>query len=245
MGIRLQRYLARCGLGSRRSCEELIFSGRITINDEKADEPGVRVEEEDIVKLDGKTVRPHPMRYFVLNKPRGVICVNKDLKGRPYVVDLIQGGRRMGLFPVGRLDIDTSGLIILTNDGDLANRIAHPRYEIRKTYQARVQGRITEETLKSIGKGVRLERGEPVKGIEVLDHSYRNENTDVILSLHEGRYHVVRRIFLAKGHRVRRLKRISIGNLSLGDLETGCYKQMTGRELEDSVGISKKTASDA
>lgn len=238
MEIRLQRYLARCGLGSRRSCERLISSGRITINGKRIEEPGWKVKEGDTVKMDGKTIRPHSRRYFILNKPRGVICVNKDLKDRPYVVDLIPEGRKMGLFPVGRLDIDTSGLIIITNDGDLANRIAHPRYEVRKTYLVRAKGRITEDVLKEMERGIRLERGEPVKGIEVIEYSYRGENTDVTVSLHEGRYHVVRRMFLAKGHRVRKLKRTAIGNLTLKDLESGSYRELTMGELMKSVGIS-------
>ncbi|MGA1821485.1 MAG: pseudouridine synthase [Thermoplasmatota archaeon] len=235
--LRLQRYLARAGLGSRRSCEELITSGRVAVNGVVVDQLGTVVEEVDEITLDGIAIKPHPPRYFILNKPRGVISVNKDVHGRRWVVDLIPGGRKMGLFPVGRLDVDTTGLMIITNDGELANRISHPRYEVGKTYTALVSGRMSDETLKGMEKGVLIDNGEVVEGIRIIDHHHVEDKTMVRLSIHEGRYHVVRRIFLAVRHRVRELRRDAVGGLELGDLPEESFLEFDREELVERIGL--------
>ncbi|MBN1390721.1 MAG: rRNA pseudouridine synthase [Candidatus Thermoplasmatota archaeon] len=220
--IRLQRYLARCGLGSRRACERIIAEGRASVNGSIVSEPGTRVGEADIIMVDGRSVTPEKLRYFVINKPPGTISVDQDIRGRRYVVDLIPGGREMGLFPVGRLDIDTSGLMLITNDGDLGNRIAHPRYGISKEYVALVNGGWSKKALIGASKdGVRLDDGSVVRDIHFLKAVPMGESTIVTLRIHEGRKHVVKRIFLALGSRVLKLHRSAIGGLRLGELNEG------------------------
>jgi 23S rRNA pseudouridine2605 synthase len=235
--LRLQRYLARSGLGSRRSCEELITSGRVSINGEIVSELGTVVEEGDEIALDGILIEPHPLKYYIVNKPKGVISVNKDVHGRKWVLDMIPEGRKMGLFPIGRLDVDTTGLMIITNDGELGNRISHPRYEVQKTYIALVNGRVEKDTLENMETGVVIDNGEKVEGIRILDYSYEGNQTSVKLTIHEGRYHVVRRIFLAVNHRVRDLKRVAVGGLELEDLQEGSYREMDRGELAKSIGL--------
>lgn len=235
--LRLQRYLARAGLGSRRSCEELITSGRVSVRGEVADQLGTVVDESDEITLDGIVIEPHPLRYFLVNKPKGIISVNKDVHGRKWVVDMIPNGREMGLFPIGRLDVDTTGLMIITNDGELGNRISHPRYEVRKTYAALVNGRMKEEALKGMEKGVLIDNGKLVEGVRILEHSYQGDRTLVRLTIHEGRYHVVRRIFLAVKHRVRELRREAVGGLELGDLAEGSFREIDRKRLVDLIGL--------
>jgi 23S rRNA pseudouridine2605 synthase len=225
--MRLQKYLARSGMGSRRACEANISEGRTTINGDEVTEPGTKVFPGDIVEVDGIKIEPKRSRYFILNKPPGSISVNLDSRGRKWVVDFIPGGREMGLFPVGRLDVDTTGLIIITNDGDLGNRIAHPRYEVIKKYHALIKGQWSHEKLRdSLEKGIRLENGESVRGIRVLSASSKDDRTETTISIHEGRKHVVRRIFLALGSRVYELKRLAIGGLEIGDLPPGEYTEL-------------------
>jgi 23S rRNA pseudouridine2605 synthase len=234
--IRLQRFLARCGLGSRRSCEKLISEGRVSINDNKVTEMGARVKETDVVSVDGEVVEPKDLRYYIVNKPVGWISVDKDVKGRNYIVDLIPGGREMGLFPVGRLDLDTTGLLILTNDGDLANRIAHPRYEVEKEYIALVKGSHTRsQLLETTKKGVRLDDGSLVEDIKILRAKAVGDRTEVILRIHEGRKHVVKRIFLGLGSRVYELHRSAIGRLDLEDLELGEFREIGFEEVHKKI----------
>jgi pseudouridine synthase len=229
----LQRFLARCGLGSRRACERLIDEGRVSINGVKVIEMGARVDDDDVVRVDGKIVTPRELRYFILNKPKGVISVNLDHKDRKYVVDLIYGGREMGLFPVGRLDLDTTGLLILTNDGDLANRIAHPRYGVTKEYIALIKGEWSRKKLmEATRSGVELDDGYLVKSIEILKAEREGPMTRVILQIKEGRKHVVKRIFLALSSRVYELHRSAVGELRLGGLEEREWKELRKDEIE-------------
>ncbi|MGA1792875.1 MAG: pseudouridine synthase [Thermoplasmatota archaeon] len=236
--VRLQRYLARCGLGSRRACEELIEEGRVSVNGETVREPGSRIGKDDLVKVDGKVVLPTELRYFIINKPPGVISVDQDLRGRKYIVDLIPGGRKMGIFPVGRLDLDTSGLMVLTNDGELGNRLAHPRFGIGKEYIALVKGKWSRGALIEVTKnGVVLDDGSVVRDIHILNASFQGDRTVVNLRIHEGRKHVVKRIFLSLGSRVYELHRSAIGELRLGSLGEGEWRELTREELVKKVPL--------
>lgn len=229
--VRLQRFLARCGLGSRRACEKLISDGMVTINGESVLEMGARVSDGDVVRIDGEIVEPRELRYFLLNKPKGTISVNMDHKDRKYVVDLIPGGREIGLFPVGRLDLDTTGLMILTNDGDLANRIAHPRYGVTKEYVALVKGDwILKNLREATSNGVILDDGNIVKNIEILKTVNEGDRTRVTLRIKEGRKHVVKRIFLAINSRVYELHRSAIGKQKVEGIGTGDFEE-TGRNI--------------
>ena len=234
--IRLQRFLARCGMGSRRACEKLIEEGRVSINEKIISEMGARVEEEDVVQVDGKVVVSKELRYFILNKPKGAISVNMDHRDRKYVVDLIPSGREMGLFPVGRLDLDTTGLLIITNDGELANRIAHPRYGVGKEYVALIKGEWSLHDLRvSTESGVTLDDGYVVNNIDVLKASLEGTRTRVTIRIKEGRKHVVKRIFLSIGSRVYELHRSAIGDLILGDLQIGEFETITLEALKDQI----------
>ena len=237
--MRLQKYLAKCGAGSRRSCENLIEEGRVIVNGRKVNEQGVMVNQGDEVLLDGKKISPKPSRYFLLNKPRGIICVRGDQKKRKYVIDLIPNGRELGLFPVGRLDVETRGLIILTNDGDLGNLIAHPRYEVRKTYRATVNGIMKPELIESMESGVIIDNGDMVRGIRIMGFKHVRNGTEVTITIHEGRYHVVRRVFLALGHRVRDLVRTGIGELSLDNISEGDFIEVSRETILDSCGVKE------
>jgi len=228
-GIRLQKVLAEAGLASRRAAEELIAEGRVEVNGEIA-VLGRRVDPaSDVIRVDGSrvpTARRH--RYVMLNKPTGVVTTLDDPEGRPTVADYMPKGPR--LFHVGRLDTDTSGLLLLTNDGELANRLTHPRYEVPKTYVAAVTGRVTPATCKRLRAGVELDDG-VVKpdSVTLLDAGPRNSL--VRITLHEGRNRVVRRLLEAVGFPVIDLARVALGPLQLGTLKLGQTRELTQDEL--------------
>jgi 23S rRNA pseudouridine2605 synthase len=239
-GVRLQKVLAAAGVASRRASEALIDRGRVEVNGQVVTEQGMRVNpERDVIRVDGSRIPP-PRRhvYLVLNKPRGVVSTLSDPEGRPTLADLIEK-RRERLFHVGRLDTDTEGLIILTNHGEFAHRLAHPSYEIEKTYLAEVEGIVDAVTLKRLRKGITLEDG-PVHPDKVTVTSRGAAKSLVEVTLHEGRNHVVRRMFDAVGHPVRRLSRIRIGPVRLGQLAQGASRELTSAELGallDAVGL--------
>lgn len=232
LGTRLQKYLARCGLGSRRRCEDLLASGRVEVNGTVVTEPGTKVEEGDEVTLDGAPVLPIDHRYYILNKPRGYVSVDRDLKGRPYVVDLIPGARQAGCFPVGRLDLDTTGLMIITNDGELSQMIAHPRHMVEKTYDVLLPGKIPLARIREIERGVTLEDGHHVSDIKIDRISQRGHDTLVRVTIHEGKRHVVKRIFRSIGVRLLELHRSSIGGLTVGTLRPGEWKAFDRDRIE-------------
>ncbi len=239
MELRLQRFLSMCGLGSRRACERLMADGRVKVNGKTVLEPGTRVSDGDSVSLDDRFVRPLERCYYVLNKPPGTLCVDKDSRGRTYVVDLIPGAREQGCFPVGRLDLDTTGLIIITNDGELSNRIAHPRYDISKTYRAVVSDTVPERDIKGMERGVGLEDGSFVRDINVLSIKRHPRGREVLLSIHEGRRHIVKRLFMATGCRVLELERTRIGGLRLEGLKLGRWKRFGPDELKKAIGTDR------
>ncbi|MHB1009245.1 MAG: pseudouridine synthase [Propionibacteriaceae bacterium] len=230
-GVRLQKVLAAAGVASRRASEELIDRGRVEVNGRVVREQGLRVDpERDVIRVDGARIPP-PRRhvYLVVNKPRGVVSTLSDPEGRPTLADLVER-RRERLFHVGRLDTDTEGLIILTNDGEFAHRLAHPSYEIPKTYLAEVDGVVDPGALKRLRGGLVLDDG-PVHPDKVTLTSTGAGKSLVEVTLHEGRNHIVRRMFDAVGHPVRRLSRIRIGPVRLGQLAQGASRELTSKEL--------------
>lgn len=229
-GVRLQKALAQAGVASRRASEELIAAGRVEVNGKVVTEQGMRVDpERDTIRVDGSRIPP-PRRhlYLVLNKPRGVVSTMDDPDGRPTLKQYVP--RRQRLFHVGRLDTDTEGLLILTNDGDFANKLAHPSHEVPKTYLVEVEGLLDNKTLRRLEKGLTLEDG-PIKPDKVKLVTRAESRSMVQITLHSGRNRIVRRMFDSVGHPVRRLSRISIGPVRLGQLAVGETRELTREEL--------------
>jgi 23S rRNA pseudouridine2605 synthase len=228
---RLQKVLAAAGLGSRRQCEELIETGRVEVDRKVVTELGSkadpRVQE---IRVDGVALPRPKLVHYVLNKPIGIVSTNADPAGRPRVIDLIPGGQR--LFTVGRLDISSEGLILVTNDGDLANRLAHPRYGVEKTYYAEVAGMIEKEDLDKLRKGVYLAEGfAKVKHVKVKSQHKQSAILEIVLD--EGRNREIRRLLARIGHKVLRLKRVALGPLRMGELEPGAHRPLTHDELRE------------
>ena len=221
--MRLNAYLARAGVASRRAADELIKAGRVTVNGAPG-ELNTIVGKRDVVDVDGKRVRPQRLAYVLLHKPAGVVTTARDPHGRRTVVDLI--GRRPGVVPVGRLDADTTGALLLTNDGPLAHKLAHPRYQVDKVYVADVEGRPTKETLRRLAEGVELEDGRSSPARARLLGPSRVE-----LTIHEGRKHQVKRMLEAVGHPVVRLHRSRYAGLSADDLAAGRSRELAPDEV--------------
>ena len=231
-GIRLQKVLAAAGLGSRRHCEELIDDGLVQVNGRTIDEQGVRVDPlRDVIRVDGARIPP-PRRhlYLVFHKPRGVVSTMDDPQGRTTITDYLGRRSKEGLFHVGRLDTPTEGLLLITNDGDFAQRMAHPSHEISKTYVAEIEGVIENVTLRKLGRGIKLEDG-PVHPDELKLIQRGGTRSIVQVVLHEGRNRIVRRMFDAVGHPVRRLTRTAVGPVKLGRLKVGELRDLTQEEL--------------
>ena len=230
-GIRLQKVLAAAGIGSRRACEALIEAGRVSVNDEPVLEQGRRVDPEtDVIRVDSMRINTAAGNvYLAMNKPRGYVTAMSDPEGRPTVGDLVRD-RVERLFHVGRLDADTEGLLLLTNDGELAHRLSHPSYEVPKTYLAEVTGQLHPATVKRLRDGIMLDDG-PVKPSSVKLVSTAEDRSLVKLTLHEGRNHIVRRTMEAVGHPVRKLSRTGIGPVRLGSLKSGDLRDLTRDEL--------------
>lgn len=226
--MRIAKRLAHAGVASRRAAEQLIRSGRVSVAGEVVLDPAREVSEHEPLELDGSPVGPaQPRAVYALNKPLGVLSTARDPQGRPTVVQLIETGS-LRLYPVGRLDADSSGLILLTNDGELAHQLTHPRFEVPKTYRARLGGGpVTAETLARLREGVRLEDGLTAPA------EVRSLGRGVIeLTIHEGRNRQVRRMCQAVGHPVKALERVAFGPLELGRLKSGSHRRLTAREIE-------------
>jgi 23S rRNA pseudouridine2605 synthase len=235
--IRLQVALARAGIASRRKSRELIESGRVKVNGSVVRESGFRVDaSKDKITLGKNTVRPGGVkRYYILNKPKGVLSTARDERGRKTVLDYISE-KRVRLYPVGRLDKDTTGLIILTNDGDLTYRLTHPKFGIDRVYEVKVSGSVSGENASRLKKGVVLEGG-PARAEKVVFKNRSSEFTVILITLREGRKREVRNMFKAIGHDVLELKRVSYGPLKLGKLKTGEARLLT----RDEVSALKET----
>jgi 23S rRNA pseudouridine2605 synthase len=230
-GIRLQRFLASTGLGSRRRCEEYIVAGRISVDGEVIRDLGTRVEpNRQHVAVDGESVRREPTRYFLLNKPRGVLCTNSDPAGRPRAIDLVPG-EKLRLFTVGRLDESSEGLILVTNDGELAHRLAHPRFQVRRTYAVQVAGRPTAEAIIALKEGMFFHEGRfHLQWIRRV--GTKGNSTFLEVGLNHGQNREIRRLFARVGHKVMRLKRTEFGPLTLGRLAEGRFRTLTSVELK-------------
>ncbi|MGW4384417.1 pseudouridine synthase [Kitasatospora sp. NPDC004531] len=238
-GERLQKVLARAGMGSRRACEELIAQGRVEVNGKLVVEQGLRVDPmKDEIKVDGLTVATQSYLFFALNKPAGVVSTMEDPEGRQCLGDYVTN-RETRLFHVGRLDTETEGIILLTNHGELAHRLTHPKYGVTKTYLAAIQGPIPRDLGKQLAKGVELEDGwARADSFKVVSNVGKNYLVEV--TLHEGRKHIVRRLLAEVGFPVEKLVRTAFGPISLGDQKSGWLRRLTNPEvgaLMNEVGL--------
>ena len=225
--MRLNRYLARSGVASRRAADELIKSGRVSVNGQRG-QLNTFVASRDVVEVDGERVGKQDLAHVLLHKPLGVVTTASDPEGRPTVVDLV--GHDARVVPVGRLDIDTSGVLLLTNDGDLAHRLAHPRYGVEKTYVADVEGDLTPADVSRLADGVELE-----DGVTAPARAKQLGRSRVELVLHEGRNRQVRRMCEAIGHPVQRLVRVRIGTLRDAALRPGEWRVLTMSEIKSLI----------
>ncbi len=225
--MRLNAYLARAGVASRRRADELIEAGRVRVNGEVG-RLNTAVRPGDVVEVDGRAVELQPLRYVLLHKPAGVLTTARDPQGRPTVVDLVSVDARV--VPVGRLDADTTGALVLTNDGPLAHRLAHPRYGVPKVYEAVVEGSPGPEELRTLREGVDLEDGRTAPAdVRVLGRDA--VSTTLRLTLHEGRKHQVKRMCAAVGHPVTRLHRSAYAGLGLDGLRPGDWRELAADEV--------------
>ncbi len=242
MAERLQKIISQAGIASRRAAEELITQGRVSVNGETVQELGAKADASvDAIRVDGKRIKPtHEKVYLLLNKPKGVVSTKSDPEGRTTVMDLVP--KFPGLNPVGRLDYATEGLILITNDGAFAERVAHPRYEVERRYQAKVKGTPTPDTLARARRGLVIE-GErlAVDGATVIEQA---ENSWVEVRLHEGKHHEVRRLLQALGHPVEKLKRVGLGKLTTLGLNVGEFRSLTPREVASFLRGRSNTRSD-
>jgi 23S rRNA pseudouridine2605 synthase len=222
--VRLNAFLARAGVASRRGADELIKAGRVTVNGEPG-QLNTFVGGRDVVELDGRPLAPQRLAYVLLHKPPGVVTTASDPQGRPTVVGLVDHPARV--VPVGRLDADTTGVLLLTNDGPLAHRLAHPRYGVEKVYEAEVEGEPDEDALGRLAEGVELEDGRTAPA-----HARRLGPSCVELTLHEGRKHQVKRMLEAVGHPVRRLHRSRYAGLDAAGLDPGRWRELTPAEVD-------------
>lgn len=227
--VRLQRALAAAGFGSRRQCEELILEGRVEVDGQIVDQLGTTIDPSSSkVFVDGTPLKPRRLVYYAVNKPVGVVTTNSDPEGRPRVIDLVPPEERV--FPVGRLDRSSEGLILLTNDGELAQHLAHPRYEVQKVYRVTVAGSVQPETIRQMQQGIYIAEGlVRVEGARVL--KAKSRATEMEITLREGKNREIRRILARLGHKVQTLKRTAIGPLRLGEMPTGAYRKLTFEEI--------------
>ena len=231
---RLQKYLASSGIDSRRKCEQLILEGKVEVNGKTVLELGTKIDPEiDEVKYNGKRVKPEEEKvYILLNKPIGYVTTVKEQFGRDKIIDLVKGNKR--LVPVGRLDMYTSGAIILTNDGEFVNKLTHPKNEVTKTYNVTVAGKIKEEEIKKIEKGIEIEGGYVTKPAEVkiLKIDEQKNISRIQIIIHEGKNRQIRKMCKAINKKVLALHRSKIGNIGVKDLKVGTWRYLTKKEVE-------------
>ena len=229
---RLQKVIADAGITSRRKAEELIINGKVRVNGEIVKTLGVKVSGNDIVEVNGMMLQNEKVKkYYLLNKPRGVISSVRDDKNRPTVVDYIDTDVR--IYPVGRLDYDTTGLILLTNDGELANRLAHPKNKIPKTYIAKIEGLLNKDDIERLKNGIIIDgRKVAVEDFKIRDKDFEKKTSLVEVTIVEGRNHIVKKMFESLKHPVIRLSRIKIAFLEIGKLKSGQYRELTIKEIK-------------
>ncbi|MCX7991373.1 MAG: rRNA pseudouridine synthase [Proteobacteria bacterium] len=241
MKIRLQKIIADAGIASRREAERLIQEGRVTVNGKVITELGFKADPiEDYIKVDGKLIkRVEKIVYLLFNKPKEVMCTTNDPEGRETIFDIVKKGVKERVWPVGRLDYHSEGLILLTNDGELTMRLTHPKYKVEKVYEVKVKDFPTEDKLNKLRNGVYLEDGKTLPcEIEFIKKTKENSWYKVVLR--EGKKQQIRRMFMKIAHPVMKLKRIAIGPLKLGKLPIGSYRYLTEKEiaeLKKSVGL--------
>ncbi len=230
--IRLQKYMADCGVASRRKCEDIILSGRVSVNGEIVEELGTKIEDGDVVKVNGKVISlSNDFIYILLHKPEGYITTAEDQFGRPTVLDLLDEKLiKDRIYPVGRLDYDTSGLLLLTNDGDLTFKLTHPKHNVEKTYIAKVLGRPTNEEIETFKNGIVIDGYKTAKA-SCLVLKDEDKYCSLKITIKEGKNRQVRKMCEAIGHRAVGLKRIATGKLFLGELKRGEYRNLTNDEI--------------
>lgn len=239
---RLQKVLAQAGIASRRKCEELILSGAVEVNGEVITTLGTKADPKvDEIKVNGKPIRSEKKIYVMLNKPKGVITSAKDPQGRKVVSDFLPGIRER-VYPVGRLDYDTEGLLLLTNDGEFANLLTHPKHHVPKTYYATVKGVPHGSALEKLQQGIMLEDGMTAPAdIEYQDVKLEGNEATISITIHEGRNRQVRRMFEAIGHKVIKLKRVRFGGLVLEGLPRGKFRHLTEQEIKELLHEARKS----
>ena len=235
--IRLQKAIADSGFTSRRKAEEYIINGKVSVNGEIIRELGTKVNESDEIIVDGNVISKQDKEYYVFYKPRGVICSTNDDKGRKTVVDFFESNKR--LYPVGRLDYDTTGIIFLTNDGEFTNMILHPKNKIPKVYIAKLEGIIEGYKIQKIKAGVIIEGYKIVPDRVKLKSADKKSNTCIVeITVHDGKNHEIKNIFESVGHNVIKLKRESIGFIDLSGLKSGEYRKLTIKEVKQLYAYS-------
>ncbi|WP_307066145.1 pseudouridine synthase [Alkalibacillus filiformis] len=238
---RLQKVIAKSGITSRRKAEGLIESGRVKVNGKVVSELGTKVGQSDEVAVDNIIIEKEQPVYFMINKPRQVVSTVEDDKGRRVVTDLLSGEIEQRVYPVGRLDYDTTGLLLLTNDGNLTNQLIHPKFEVDKVYVAKVKGELSKEEVLQLKKGVTHD-GERLKAVKsrIMEVDKKKGKTKIELVLHQGKNRQVRRMFEALGYRIEKLKRERFGTLTLGNLQPGEYRELTPHEVKQLKDITQK-----
>ena len=230
--MRLQKYLASCGVASRRTAEKLIADGRVSVDGQIITEMGVQVEVGQDIRVDGKPVTPEPeKRYIMYHKPAGEVTTASDPEGRATVLDKFRNFP-VRLYPIGRLDYDSEGLLLLTNDGDLTERMLHPSHEVEKVYLARVSNEFTPAEARRLENGVMID-GRKTARAKVKILGFKNLYTDILVTIHEGRNRQVRKMVAEVGHEVVMLRRIRFGPLKLGELPRGMWRELTSEELSE------------
>lgn len=229
--MRINKYIASAGVTSRRGADELIESGKVSVNGKILKEPGYAVQDDDEVRVYGRVITPEEKEYYyLLNKPIGYVTTTRDKEGRPTVMDLVRE-EQVRLFPVGRLDYNTSGLLILTNDGELSNKLMHPSNEFSKKYRVRAAGTVTQTEAERLRKGVDI-GGFVTSPAEVRLVRHDRGSSIVEITIHEGKNRQVRRMFKAIGHPVQELERIGLGRLVIGRLAVGSYRKLSKEEVQ-------------
>jgi 23S rRNA pseudouridine2605 synthase len=226
--VRLAKFLAHAGVASRRHAERLVTGGRVRVDGRVVTDPARDVDERNAVEVDGAVVAPERLEYHLVHKPVGVVSTAHDPEGRPKVIDLVESPAR--LYPVGRLDVDSTGVVLLTNDGELANRLMHPRYEVPRTYRVRVAGTPSKQALHELRAGVELDDG-PTRPARARVLSPTGRESQLELTIHEGRNRIVRRMCEAVGYPVRALERVSFGPVELGRLRAGDSRRLRPHEV--------------
>ena len=236
---RLQKVIAEAGFASRRKAEELILQGKVYVNGEKITTLGYKVDGNDTIDINGKLVKREEKEYYLLNKPRGVVATTSDEKNRQTVIDLIETTKR--IYPVGRLDYDTTGALLLTNDGTLTNLLTHPSSEIEKVYIAKIEGIADINRLKPLATGVIIDGKKTARAkFKIKKIDKKNNKSYVELVIHEGRYHQVKKMFEELGYKVEKLKREKYAFLMVDDLKSGEYRKLSIKEVKQLYALANK-----